>query len=77
METRKQTQLNAGPYWEPIQTSAVHVLCKLFLQKGCIADVRLSSKYAADTQVGKMQRDYPSKDKTTYSVHACVDYYFY
>ena len=47
---------------------------KMFLQKGCIADVQLGSKYAAKMQVPKMERDYLSKDKTTYSVHACLEY---
>ena len=77
METRKQTQLNAGAYLEPIQTSTAEVFWKMFLQKSSIVDVWLRSKYATDTQARKMQRDYPSKDKTAYSVRASLEYCFH
>ena len=50
---------------------------KTFSQKGCIVNVWLGSKYTTDMQVRKMQRDYPSKDKTAYSVYACLEYCFY
>ena len=48
----------------PFELMRCRFFAKMFLQKGYIADVRLGSKYADDTQVSKMQRDYPSKDKT-------------
>ena len=48
----------------PFEHMRCRFFMKMFLQKGCIADVRLGSKYAADMQLRKMQRDYPPKDKT-------------
>ena len=48
----------------PFEHMRCRIFAKMFFQKGCTADVRLGSKYAADTQVRKMQRDYPLKDKT-------------
>ena len=48
----------------PFEHMRCRFFAKMFLQKDCIADVWQGSKYAADTQVHKMQRDYPSKDKT-------------
>ena len=49
---------------DPFEHMRRRFFAKMFLEKGCIADVWLGSKYAAYVQVRKMQRDYPLKDKT-------------